>query len=109
MIYSARVDSIKFCLKQTKRCWGIRQYSITIWQSFSLQNHGNLGKWGRGEAYTSSTYNFKTQKHRGIECSTLIKFESSLGSDAPAKLVKGAESAFFKVGGEAEAGVVACF
>lgn len=71
---------------------------------FTLQDHGNFGKWGRGGAYTSGTYDFKAQKHRGIECNGLIRFESGIESDAKIKVLEGAK-AFFKVGGEAEAGL----
>ena len=67
---------------------------------FSLQDQNDFGKWGRGEAYTSGTYDFKAQKHRGIECSANIKFKSSLSIDA--EVVK---AAFLEVGGEAEAGL----
>lgn len=49
---------------------------------FTLQDQRNLGEWGRGEAYTSGTYDFKAQKHRGIDCGANIKFKSSLGIDA---------------------------
>ena len=73
---------------------------------FSLKDQGDFDKWGRVEAYTSGTYDFEAQEHRGIDCSANIKFESSLGIDAiDAKVVKAAKAAFLQVGAEAEAGL----